>query len=205
MIVRTNELIAEQPEQWRAATSHPFLDGVRDGSLPAAALDRWLAQDYLFVERLLTVQARLLARAPGADRLVLAQGLVGLAEELHWFEELAIERGLDLAAAPLPANAAYCVYLDQLDSRVYAAAITALWAVEQAYLDAWLGARPGAAPYRALVEHWTTPSFAGYVAGLTDAADRALAAEPAHTVAARDAFRAIAEHERAFWGMALAG
>jgi thiaminase len=205
MIVRTNELIAEQPQRWQAATSHPFLDGVRDGSLPPAALNRWLAQDYLFVERLLRMQARLLARAPGADRLVLAQGLVGLAEELRWFEELAIERSLGLAAALLPANAAYCAYLDSLDSLAYTVAITALWAVEQAYLDAWLGARPGAAPYRALVEHWNTPGFVGYVAGLTDAADRALAAERAHEVAARDAFRAIAEHERAFWGMALAG
>jgi thiaminase len=204
-MVRTDELIAEQPEQWRGATRHPFLDGVRDGSLPTAALDRWLAQDYLFVERLLSVQARLLARALGADRLVLAQGLVGLAEELLWFEGLAIERGLDLAAASLPANAAYCAYLDGLDSLAYVAAITALWAIEQAYLAAWLGARPGAAPYRALVEHWTTPDFASYVAGLAAAADRALVVEPEHEAVAREAIRAVAAHERAFWGMALAG
>jgi len=203
--MRVDNLIAEQPDLWRAATAHPFLDGVRDGSLPAAALDRWLAQDAIYVDALLRVQARLLARAPRADQLVLAQGLVGLAEELDWFARLAEERRLDLAAAPLPANAAYCAYLGGVDGMPYTAAITMLWTVERAYLDAWLGARPGAEPYRALVEHWTTPEFAAYVAGLAAAADRALAGDPGEQPAARTAFRAVAEHERAFWGMALAG
>lgn len=203
--MRTDELIARQPDLWRAATRHPFLDGVRDGTLPAAALDRWLAQDALYVETLLRVQARLLARAPRADQLVLARGLVALADELVWFGTLANARAFDLGVAPLPANAAYCAALADCDGSPYAVASVALWTVERAYLDAWLGARPGAEPYRALVEHWTTPEFAAYVAGLAEAADRALAASPADHAAAVAAFEIVARHERAFWGMALAG
>lgn len=203
--MRTDDLIAQQPDLWRAATRHPFLDGVREGSLPAAALDRWLAQDALYVDALLRMQARLLARAPRADQLVLAQGLVGLAEELAWFSALANERSLDLHAAPLAANTAYCAELAGCDGMPYAAAIVALWTVERAYLDAWLGARPGAEPYRALVEHWTTPEFAAYVAGLGATADRALAGSPADAAMAGDAFAMVARHEWAFWGMAFAG
>ena len=56
----------------------PFLDGVRDGTLPPAAFDRWLAQDALFVADLLRFQARLLARAPRPAQAVLAAGAVAL-------------------------------------------------------------------------------------------------------------------------------
>ncbi len=203
--MRTEDLIAARPEQWQAATRHPFLDGVRDGSLPAAALDRWLAQDALYVDALLRMQARLLARAPQVDQVVLAQGLLALAEELVWFASLARERALDLGVGPLPANVAYCTDLARCDDLPYAAALVALWTVERAYLDAWLGARPGAEPYRALVAHWTTPEFAAYVAGLAAAADRALADAPAEQEAAGAAFQTIARHEQAFWGMAFAG
>jgi len=47
-------LMSRHTAAWQAATIHPFLAGVRDGSLPEHSFDRWLAQDYLF------------ARAPGA-------------------------------------------------------------------------------------------------------------------------------------------
>lgn len=200
----TQALIAAHPAAWQGATCHPFLDGVRDGSLPAAAFDAWLVQDYHYVQTLLRWQAGVLARAPRADHAVVAQGLVGLAAELDWFEQLAAGRGLELAAPLLPANAAYGEMLFRLAHEPYAAEIVALWAVEQAYYDAWRSARPGALAYRPLVRHWTARGFAAYVAGLAAAADRALAlAAPEDALRAADAFTAVALHERAFWGMVL--
>jgi thiaminase len=44
-------LVSRHAAAWRAATVHPFLAGVRDGSLPEHPFDRWLAQDYLFARR----------------------------------------------------------------------------------------------------------------------------------------------------------
>ena len=85
---------------WTAATRHPFLDGVRDGSLPVHALDTWLAQDALFVADLLVFQARLLARAPRSDQAVLAGGTVALVEELDWFERLAADLVIDHIVEP---------------------------------------------------------------------------------------------------------
>ncbi len=204
--VDTRQLIEEHAEPWRGATRHPFLDGVRDGSLPAAALDRWLVQDAQYVDALLRFQCTVLARR--TDQLVLAQGLLALAEELRWFDGLAAERTLDLRAPLLPACRAYTAELQRLTDAAeapYPALITALWTIERAYLDAWRSARPGAPAYRGLVEHWTVEPFAAYVEGLAAAADRALAAGSQHAEAARDAFLRICALERDFWQMAFAG
>jgi len=183
-------------ELWTAATQHPFLDGVRDGSLPVEALDTWLAQDAVFVADLLRFQARLLARAPRSDQAVLAGGAVALVEELDWFERLAADRGLDLAAEPLPATLAYRELLQRLDTAAYADALGCLQVVERVYLDAWRSALPGAPAYAELVEHWTTPGFAAYVDALTAAAERA--GRPDEELVA-----AVLRQEAAFWTMAL--
>ena len=180
---------------WTSATSHPFLDGVRDGSLPVEALDTWLAQDALFVADLLAFQARLLARAPRSDQAVLAGGAVALVEELDWFEQLAADRGLDLTGPPLPATLAYRALLQRLDAAPYADALGCLEVVERVYLDAWRSALPGAPAYAALVEHWTTPGFAAYVDALAAASARAGAPDEGLVAA-------VLRQEAAFWQMA---
>ena len=45
-------LVSRHTAAWQAATVHPFLAGVRDGSVPEDAFDRWLAQDYLYAQAL---------------------------------------------------------------------------------------------------------------------------------------------------------
>jgi formylaminopyrimidine deformylase / aminopyrimidine aminohydrolase len=190
------ELLQRHAEAWRGATAHPFLAGVRDGSVPVAAFDTWLAQDARFVGELLRFQARLLARAPRPAQAVLAAGAVSLVAELDWFDEQAAARGLDLAAPARPATRAYAALLDRLDTAEVGTALMALWTIERSYLDAWSGARPGAPAYRDVVEHWTVPGFAGYVAGLEEAAD---AAEPGPD----QVFLQVVEAETAFWDMAM--
>jgi formylaminopyrimidine deformylase / aminopyrimidine aminohydrolase len=194
--VPTSDLLRDHPGPWERATRHPFLLGVRDGTVPAAAFDTWLVQDAHYVGDLLRFQARLLARAPRPAQAVLAGGAVALVEELAWFEELAGRRGLDLDAPRLPATTAYAGLLRRLDAADVPAAVTALWAIERVYLDAWTAAAPGAAGYAGYVEHWTTPGFAAYVDGLAAAAD---ALGGPHD----DVVLAVLEAEVAFWDMAL--
>jgi thiaminase len=186
-------LLLRHETSWVRATRHPFLVAVRDGSLPEQAFDTWLAQDYLFVADLLRFQARLLARAPRSALSVLAVGAAALVDELAWFERHAGARRVDLDAAPLPATLAYRELLDRLDGADFPAALTALWALERAYLDAWSFAAPGADPYRDFVEHWTAPEFEQYVDALLAAADEspdgALLVE-------------VIEAEERFWDMA---
>jgi formylaminopyrimidine deformylase / aminopyrimidine aminohydrolase len=67
--VKTQDLIARYESSWRGAIRHPFLDGVREGTLLEGDFERWLVQDYLFVLDGLAFQSRLVPRSPGATRL----------------------------------------------------------------------------------------------------------------------------------------
>ncbi|WP_369257248.1 TenA family transcriptional regulator [Geodermatophilus amargosae] len=195
------DLLARHADAWRRATRHPFLDAVRDGTLPPAAFDTWLVQDAHFLTDLLRFQARLLARAPRPAQAVLASGCVALVGELDWFTRIAATRGLDLDAPQLPATIAYGDLLYRLDAADVGTALTALWTVERTYLDAWSAALPGAEQYRAYVEHWTLPGFASYVAGLEAAADRVAvdAAGPEEDTV----FLEVVAAETAFWQTAM--
>ena len=195
------DFLARHAAAWGRATRHPFLGAVRDGTLPAGAFDTWLVQDAHFLTGLLRFQARLLARAPRPAQAVLAGGCVALVEELDWFGRVAAGRGLDLAAPQLPATIAYGDLLYRLDAADVGTALTALWAIERTYLDAWSAALPGAEEYREFVEHWTVPAFASYVAGLEAAAD---GAGPDAGGAGDDAvFLEVVAAETAFWQTAL--
>jgi formylaminopyrimidine deformylase / aminopyrimidine aminohydrolase len=195
------DLPARHADAWRRATRHPFLDAVRDGTLPPAAFDTWLVQDAHFVAGLLRFQARLLARAPRPAQAVLAGGCVALVAELDWFTRVAADRGLDLDAPQLPATIAYGDLLYRLDAADVGTALTALWTIERSYLDAWSAALPGAEQYREFVEHWTVPGFASYVAGLETAADRA--ATDAAGAGDDAVFLEVVAAETAFWQTAV--
>lgn len=179
---------------WTAATRHPFLDAVREGTITDSAFDRWLGQDALFVGDLLTFQARLLARAPRPAQTVLAGGCVALVAELDWFEVQAARRGIDLGQPALPATLAYGELLGRLDAAPYEAAVTALWVLERVYLLAWASAASSTSPFGEFVEHWTAPGFAGYVDALGE-----LAILDGHDELVGD----VLSHEVAFWDMAV--
>jgi formylaminopyrimidine deformylase / aminopyrimidine aminohydrolase len=185
--------------EWAAATRHPFLAGVRDGTISDAAFDTWLGQDQLFARDLLWFQARLLARAPRDAGQVLVDGCAALVAELAWFEDMAAARGLALPERALPGTADYRRLLERLDTAPQPVALAALWAIERVYLDAWRYAAPGAEQFRAFVEHWTVPEFAGYVDALAVAADAYPEADGVD-----EAVRAVLRAESGFWDTAWA-
>jgi formylaminopyrimidine deformylase / aminopyrimidine aminohydrolase len=200
------DLAGRDAGAWTAATSHPFLDGAADGTLPTNAFDRWLEQDRLFVEALARAWGLLLAAAPVEDLGLLSDGIAAFVAEVAWFEELGTERGLAIPAEPLPATDAYNAHLLRMAGEPYPVALAAMWAVEAAYLEAWRSALPGAPAYRAFVEHWADDAFGAFVARLESAADRALAgASAAEVDAAAGAIAETAGHEAAFWAMTFTG
>jgi thiaminase len=187
-------LISRHPEAWRRAVAHPFLDAVRGGTLAEASFGAWLSQDYLFIADLLAFQAGLLARASRPAQSTLAAGLVALEAELTWFERSASERLLTLAGRRHPTTENYRATLARILEAGEEPALTGLWALERAYLEAWRRAAPGAPAYRAFVEHWTVPEFAGYVGDLEE-----LAVDTPNTEAA---FLDVCRLEGEFWDMA---
>lgn len=189
--------------QWEAATRHPFLRAVGDGS--STAFGVWLAQDALFVADLVAFQARLVARAPRPAQQVLAQGVVGLLAELDWFDTQASSFGVSFDVAPGPGTLAYRTLLSRLDGEPYARAVVGLWVLERVYLEAWRyaasnGSHEGSGRYAAAVEHWTDPAFASYVAALEALAGAAL--DQGTDDAVEDLVVTVLEHETAFWAMA---
>jgi formylaminopyrimidine deformylase / aminopyrimidine aminohydrolase len=199
-------LLTRHAAAWQAATVHPFLAGVRDGSVPADSFDRWLAQDYLFAQALVRAQSRVAASAPFADVGLLAGGVVATVGELGWFGEMAARRGVALDAPMHPTTRAYCDFLLGLTYAAYPAQITAIWALERTYFEGWEGARPGARPYREFIERWTTDGFRSYVGDLQAAVDRQLEASVGEQAReAEDAFLWVTHYERGFWDMAMSG
>ncbi len=199
--MRTKELIQGDAELWRAATHHAFFNEVRDGTLVPAAFERWLSQDYHFAVALIRTEARALACAPREDLELLVGGIQAMVAELDWFESKASERAVDLDAPLHPTARAYIDYLGALADEPYSVQLTALWALERAYLEGWQTALPGAPAFREFVERWTSDAFAAYVDALEAAVNRAIGRGGG---AEREAFRWVAKYEQAFWEMAYA-
>jgi formylaminopyrimidine deformylase / aminopyrimidine aminohydrolase len=214
-VVSAAALLKLWPQLWDAATRHPFLRAVGDGT--AEAFEVWLAQDALFVADLVAFQARLVARAPRPAQAVLARGVVGLVTELDWFETQAGSHGAPVEVAPRRATREYRTLLSQLDEEPYPSAVVGLWVLERVYLEAWRYAEScgAAGPYAAAVAHWTDPMFADYVAALEKLADAALdqrggleasgAVGPEASAAVGDIVCRVLSHEVAFWDMAEEG
>ena len=199
-------LMSRHTSAWQAATVHPFLTGVRDGSLPEHSVDRWLVQDYLFAQALVRAQSRITATAPRADVALLAGGVVATVGELGWFKEMAAQRGLALDAPKHPTTRAYCDFLLALTYSSYPAQITAIWALERTYLESWDNARPGAHRYREFVNRWTTDDFRSYVGDLQSAVDRQLETSVGEQAQeAENSFLWVTHYERGFWDMAMSG
>ncbi len=198
----TAELLQHHADAWAQATRHPFLEGVRDGSLPRLSFHRWLVQDRHFALGLFAAQARVMALAPPSEWPILLGGLNALLAELEWFERHVRSRSLDFEQPLHPTCRAYVDFLLALGFAPYPVGITALWACERVYLEAWSSARPCAAEYQEFVDRWTAPPFLDYVRGLETAAGAALA-QASNTVraAAGDGFRQITSYECAFWAM----
>jgi thiaminase len=200
--MKARDLIEGNAQLWRAATHHAFLDEVRDGTLAPAAFARWLSQDYHFAVALTRAEARVLACAPREDLKLLAGGVQAMVAELDWFERRVSEREVDLHVPLHPTASAYIDYLHRLTDEPYSVQLTALWAIERAYLEGWRTARPGAPPVREVVERWSNEAFAADVDAREAAANRAIAQGGD---AKREAFRRVAQYEQAFWEMAYAG
>jgi formylaminopyrimidine deformylase / aminopyrimidine aminohydrolase len=202
--MRPSDLLTRHEQAWQAATRHQFLDAARDGTLSPQVFGTWLVQDFLFVADELACQAELLTRAPRAAKNLLVRGLTALVAELGWFESHAQRRNLSLDATRSPACVAYREFLQSLEQRPYPVAITAIWAIERAYFDAWKSAYPCQSQYQEYVEHWVNADFEHFVEELEQTAEIALSSANLDREA-EAAFIRVAQLERDFWNMAWSG
>jgi formylaminopyrimidine deformylase / aminopyrimidine aminohydrolase len=195
------EMLARSSPLWQRLTSHPFVTGVGDGSLEAAAFDRWLVQDHAFVVGFRRFLAGLVLLAPDARAAdVLAAGMAPLQAELDVFRREAGNRRLDLATEPSPTTLGYTAYVHASLADGYPVAITVLYGAEKAYYDAWAAVRAKAkrgSPYWSFVDNWSSDAFAGWVAAVARLLDAAAPTGP--TPAMCTAFDRVVRFELRFW------
>lgn len=201
-IMKPSELIRTYADAWRAATHHPFLQGVYDGTLEPALFTTWFVQDYLFVRDEFVAVAHLLTRAPRSAYKVLTEMLVSTEAEISWFEEHVKEQHLSLDTSLLPATESYREFFRNLEQLPYPVVITMFWAVERAYLDAWSNAAYGDPRYRAFVEHWANEDFGRFVQELEQLAEQAQIGSGEYDPLTAALFQQVASLEHAFWEMA---
>ncbi len=204
MTITCSQLLEKYSQAWLGATVHPFLQQCHSGTIQHSQFNTWLVQDYLFVVEFTRFVARVLANAPTDHFDVILGGLSALKDELNWFKDKATSRQLNLETKPQPACRQYCNYLEMVSDMPYAVQVTALWAIELAYNQAWQlpGIMPQ--PYTEFADRWGNPNFTEYVKLLEQLADEAMSKSSQDAqFQAESVFLEISTKEKDFWEMAF--
>jgi len=206
----SEQLRAQNAEDWNAAKHHRFVDEIFRGAVPPDVMRRYLTQDYQFVDRFVALIGMAIATADRFDsRIRFAQFAAMITSDentyfLRAFDALGVpdaERGHPVVTAP---TAGFQTLMrDAADTRDYASCLAVLAVAEWLYLD-WAD-RPGAElPPDFVHAEWITlhnnDGFRRFVAWLRTELDRVGAAADAHSrTSAAAFFRRAVVLERAFF------
>ncbi|MFW6295971.1 MAG: TenA family transcriptional regulator [Halothece sp.] len=204
MALTCEQLLYKYAPDWEQATVHPFLEQCKSGEIKPEQFNTWLVQDYLFVLEFTRLLGAILANAPPEHFDVLLGGLSAIKAELNWFQEKAQERQLNLDTKKQTSCQHYCDYMHNVVTMPYPVQATVLWAIEQAYNQAWKLPGEMTEPYNEFADRWGNPGFTEYVKQLEKQTNDALAeATEVVEVEAETAFLKIASLEKDFWQMAF--
>ncbi len=214
------DLKNQHADLWHAATAHPFIDELGNGSLPAEKFRRYFLQDYVFVNDLVKMAGIAVSKAPD---LPLARpienflhAILGAEDALFIdaFKTLEIPESEYRSVEPLPTTAAFGNFLVRLAYEgTFTEICTAMFVTEGVYLD-WgerlrkAGADPAANGlelgefYQDWIDLHTENALGDIVRFLGGVVDDAEAAETARLTAV---FERSLRYEIAFWNMSYSG
>ncbi|CAF1053481.1 unnamed protein product [Rotaria sordida] len=147
-----------------ASSEHRFIQLASTGEITQEQFNKWLTQDYLFVNSYIRFGAHVLINAPRQDYKVLIKGLSALEEELNWFENKLKEKNISIKnIKPLSANLNYQHWLDDLmhTKKSYLSLITALYAIELCYYEAWKSVKNH--DYQEYINRWGSEGFEQFI------------------------------------------
>jgi thiaminase/transcriptional activator TenA len=185
-----------------AALAHPFVGGLRDGSLPLGQFQRYIAQDAYFLEAFARAYALALARSPDRHGLyAFHELLAGVADELQLHGGYLGRWGV--AAESIAPSRATRAYTDFLLSTAALSGVGETCAAMTpcmrlyAFLGQTLAAHepPPAEHYAEWIRTYADPGFEALAAKLEGLFDRYAADTPA----VRALYRAAMELELAFF------
>lgn len=205
----SEELRAEAKPIWDRIFEKPFLQEIKDGTLPLAKFQYYLAQDYLYLEGFARTVAMALAKAPNSQALEDLSHRVLTPVERPLHHKLVAAAGMTMEdiklAKPSPTNAAYVNHMLKTASlHALGATAAALLPCPWTYHELKNELGPSEHP---LYGQWTAFYVAGLLQdsvdawrGFVDAAARE--AGPGELEAMREAFLVSSRYEFMFWDMA---
>jgi thiaminase/transcriptional activator TenA len=197
---------------YSAIMAHPFLDGLADGSLPAASFAFYVVQDALYLQdyaRVLAAVASRAADAAGTEMFARhAASIVSVERQLH--DGLLADLGIDPAAVdaaePAPTTLAYTSYLlAAARGGSYAEGVAAVLPCYWIYREAGRELQRRGSPdprYQRWIDTYGGEEFDAEVREVLAVTDRlgpGLAA--AERARAHQHFRASSRYEWMFWDM----
>ena len=195
------DLLAESAEIWDAYFRHPFVRGIRDGTLDKARFRFYLMQDALYLEEYAKVFALGAAKAESLSTALLFSG---------YFEQLSVsEEELRTTARSLD-NLSYTSYMLRVgyegdEAEILAAILSCAYSYE-VIAKRMLAENPkaGSDPfYGAWVREYASEAYAAENAKLIAALNAVTeAATPAKRQRLRDIFVTCSRYELKFWDMA---
>ena len=205
----SQQLMNEAEPIWRKIFAHPFLQEIKDGTLPLEKFQYYLGQDYHYLEGFGRAVAMTLAKAPNSSILEELSHRVMTPIERPLPHQLVAEAGMSMDdvqdAQRSPTNTAYVNHM------LATAAHHGLGATAASLLPCpWtyhlLRDELGASEHP-LYSQWTAFYVAGLLQNSVDAwrsfVDReAQSAGPRELEAMREAFLTSSRYEYMFWEMA---
>jgi thiaminase (transcriptional activator TenA) len=178
----SQEMRASVADDWDAAVAHPFVRDLCAGALPAAALRRYLVQDYQFVDAFVSLLGATVACADTpAARMVHARQLGVIASE----ENTYFQRSFDALGVPVqerdapellaPTEEFARLMREASAGRDYPSCLAVLTVTEWLYLD-WARRAPRPLPAEPVAREWIelhdNPPFGRWVDFLRGELDR---------------------------------
>ncbi len=205
----SEQLRAEAAPIWRRIFAHPFLQEIKDGTLPVETFQYYLGQDYIYLEGFARTIAMALSKAPNSSRLeeLSRRLLTPIERPLH--QKLVAAAGITMEqvqqTTPSPSNTGYINHMLAAASRyglgpTAAALLPCPWTYHELRHELGQSEHP-------LYGQWT--SF--YVSGaLQESVDSwrgfvdhaAQQASPEELEAMRQAFLTSSRYEYMFWDAA---
>ena len=205
-------------DAWRDYVAHPFVQGLADGTLPAAAFRHYLVQDYLFLIQFARAYGLAAYKADSlAEIREASAGLKTLVEvEMDLHRAYCAEWGLEEAALEAVeadgATLAYTAYVlerglagDLLDLRTALAPCVVGYGEIGARLAADPATRTNDNPYRPWIEMYAGAEYQALMRAEVEALDALAARRGGHARFAQLAatFRTATRLEAAFWQAGL--
>jgi thiaminase/transcriptional activator TenA len=211
MAAFTESLRADSQLDWEAAAGHRFTRDLMAGTLPDAAMARYLVQDHRFLDSFLALLGAAMASADRLESRIRLGRFVGAVagEEntyfLRAFAALGVDEGRRATEPDNPATAGFkAIMREAAETRSYAASLSVLTVAEWLYLD-WASRATPSLPQNFVHAEWITlhdnPEFRDLVAFLRGELDRV---GPSEAARCRDLFGRTVALERAFFDAALA-